>query len=172
MKGYAESIVFSAEQIADFHLASAIVAGLDEKQDDGDWVRCHELARAVSVALNAAHRDDHWAVVDGQFGGAEHSWLVWSGRGRIILDVYAVGEIPQVKLVDCGTLWRRSDYTPQGRRRDVRFAVFGKLKALSLEIAGTVRRLNRTEPAESPYEDAEGHPRDYDPETNTFRTLE
>jgi hypothetical protein len=187
VKGYAETVAFSREQIADYHLAAAIVAGLSEKQPDGDWVRCHELARAVACALNSRITEaewetaDRWRVVDGRFGGAEHSWLVWGGRGRTILDVYAVAELPQVKLVDCNTLWRRHNYEPGERRRDIRFAVFGQLRDAATKIAEGVRLLNDVDriPAgevkdPGPGElDGEGHPdRKYDPETNSFRNIE
>lgn len=77
--------------------ATALVERVPAKAR-GDWVRCHELTRAVGMILGLP-----W--VDGRFALVEHSWLVvpdGARRPRLLLDVYAVGALPQVQLCDEG----------------------------------------------------------------------
>lgn len=126
---YAAQIVFSEEQKADLALATKLIKMLPAKQPDGNWTRCHELVRAFEPLFK-----ERWHLVDGQYGGAEHSWLVWRGKGMIVLDLYAVGELPQVKLVDCGVLWRRNTYEPGARRRDIRKNVVEWLHGMLLDL--------------------------------------
>ncbi len=61
-------------------------------------LRCHEVARIVGQLFDLR-------VVDGNFGGVEHSWLllrdtfvVGGTTYRTILDPYAVGRLPLVQL--------------------------------------------------------------------------
>jgi hypothetical protein len=62
--------------------------------------RCHELARAVGQVLKLPHQD-------GYYGFVEHTWLWTEEREEYhpwslpnLLDVYSVGSLPQVRLVD------------------------------------------------------------------------
>lgn len=128
MKSYSEQIVFSAAQIQDWRTASQLVASLQVSRDNkGEWIRCHELARVVESLLPKKH----WKTVDGKCGHVDHSWLVWMGSGFVILDVYAVGEVPQVKLVDIAALAPAHGlYKPNARRRDIRNDVIAWLMAM------------------------------------------
>lgn len=73
-------------------IVEVIPDGIEELE--GIVIRCHELARVVSVCLEVP-------FVDGKYGCVEHSWLEWVDgmRCRTILDVYAVGIEPMVQLV-------------------------------------------------------------------------
>lgn len=103
VRGHAESKIFVAEEILLFRRAVALV----EVVPDLPKLRCHELTRAVGRVLGLEHEDGFYGFVD-------HSWL-WTRpldrtspmvlHTRIgfpnILDVYAVGSLPMVRLVDC-----------------------------------------------------------------------
>lgn len=112
MRGYSESEVFSEHEVRAHDAARRLVDGWPHARlvhPDGceHWVRCHELARAARRALGALLMPLAGVrVVDGKYGGVDHSWIEWhSSRGcRRVLDVYAVGQLPQVQLVDAGRL--------------------------------------------------------------------
>ena len=103
VRGYAESKVFTAEEVSLYRRAVALV----ELVPDMPKLRCHELARAVGRVLGLEHEDGFYGFVD-------HTWL-WTGpldctspmvkHTRVgfpnILDVYSVGSLPMVRLVDC-----------------------------------------------------------------------
>jgi hypothetical protein len=81
--------------------ATQLVDCIPETLWGGGPLRCHELARACGKFLNLP-------VADGRYGSVEHSWL-WTrpltpmqpGESPPnILDVYAVGRLPMVQLVD------------------------------------------------------------------------
>jgi hypothetical protein len=100
VKSYSEREIFSERELAILQRATALVARLD---DSRPALRCHELARAVGLILDLPH-------VDGHYGFVQHSWLWTKPPGEIItprvglpniLDVYAVGSLPMVRLVDC-----------------------------------------------------------------------
>ena len=97
MRGYAETEIFVQEELELFADATRMVALLGERLSLADQakVRCHELARAVGRVLELP-------VQDGKYGGAQHSWLVTAQRPdrSHILDVYVVGRLPMVQLVD------------------------------------------------------------------------
>lgn len=99
MRGYAELEVFSPQELEARDFAELFVSRAPAKLR-GEWVRCHELVRAVGELLELpAER-----VADGYCGLTEHSWLWMGKRERYkpppnILDVYAVGRLPQVQLV-------------------------------------------------------------------------
>jgi hypothetical protein len=97
MKSYSENKIFDPYETQLFHRATRLVRELP----DIETLRCHELTRAVGMHL-------HLSIEDGFYGFVDHSWL-WTYRpgrvlGRIgfpnILDVYCVGALPQVRLVD------------------------------------------------------------------------
>ncbi len=129
MRSYADLKIFSGEEKRWLARATELVAGLGDEFASHEKVRCHELARAVGRLLGLP-------VQDGHYGFVEHSWL-WTREPRRleadgdvelfgapnILDVYAVGQLPQVQLVAGGRTglphvgWA---YRPGERRRDVR----------------------------------------------------
>ncbi len=102
MRSYSETNIFGASDRKLLNLADALVVRLGDRPKT---VRCHELARAVGEVLKLPFQD-------GMYGFVEHTWL-WThplGDGadysdilRIgpnILDVYCVGRLPMVQLVD------------------------------------------------------------------------
>jgi hypothetical protein len=91
VKSYSERQVFPGWARYDLHIATGVVAALDDHERP-DWIRCHELARIVRPFLRA-----RWLVVDGKFGAADHSWLALESY---VLDVYSVARAPMVQLID------------------------------------------------------------------------
>jgi len=119
MKGYSETEIFSTIDQAYLQIAASAVQAIPDPQEGGGPWRCHEVARAVATIMG----HEKVTVVDGVFAGAQHSWLAWrcerSGDVRI-LDVYSVGRLPQVQLVD-PTWSRELGYVPNHLpRRDIR----------------------------------------------------
>lgn len=97
MRSWSERKVFATRARALRVAAERLVALVPEPVfGNAEW-RCHELARAIGSRLGLE-------VVDGTFGAVDHSWLEISDgcldRTTAILDVYAVGSLPQVRLVD------------------------------------------------------------------------
>lgn len=136
MISYSQISVFSVREVELLRRASAAVL----RFPDAPGLRCHEVARAAGRVLGLTVQDGHYGLI-------EHSWL-WtsgpegffgSGRYPNILDVYAVGSLPQVRLVDMG------HFLPENRayrfsrlgesREDVREDVVAEL----VRAAGTVR---------------------------------
>jgi len=107
MRSYAEMEIFSTKEWASWSLATHFVGKIPDEDSSG-MLRCHEIARALGKILNLD-------VQDGWFGMVEHSWL-WTSKpewveGKLypwhwpnILDVYAVGSLPQVQLIDCRSM--------------------------------------------------------------------
>ncbi len=95
MRSYSETHVFSARELKILQQATEIVAGFPGEPE----LRCHEVARAVGHLLGLE-------VQDGKYGIVEHSWLWLTPEPHTaILDVYCVGRLPQVQIVDlCGVL--------------------------------------------------------------------
>lgn len=123
MKSYAETVIAQWE-IDLFHKAEDIVRGLPFKDPMGRLVRCHEVARAVGRILGLP-------VQDGHFWTVEHSWL-WTEEPRgfmpNIIDVYSVGRLPVVQLVDSRDLRAYArDFRPGKRRKDIRWKVVGAM---------------------------------------------
>jgi hypothetical protein len=123
MKSYSETDVFTEFDKNELAIAIKIVGALPDPAPVGTrlfekdpwppgerhhW-RCHEVTRAVAHLIGG-----ELAVVDGQFAGAQHSWIAYrepESRAIRILDVYAVGRLPQVQLVDPS--WSRGlGYSP------------------------------------------------------------
>lgn len=126
MISYSEETVFARNEICALNAVSKLVGRLHNDVLHGDRVRCHELARAVARYVNerpravgAVENGIDLTVADGVCGGVQHSWLWtrepsaaelkwWRTRSSgwfhatrpRILDVYAVGKLPQVQLVD------------------------------------------------------------------------
>lgn len=127
MKSYSEQIVFSADQVKDWRTATAFIASLLVAKDSkGEWLRSHELARVVESLLPR----NHWRTVDGTCGYVDHSWLVWLKHGAVVLDVYAVGALPQCALIDVSMMAPAHGlYKPGSQRLDIRQDVIKWLKA-------------------------------------------
>jgi hypothetical protein len=101
MISYSEKEIFTKRDMLLLDLVKELVRSIPSFED----LRCHELARAVGKTLELQ-------VQDGYYGFVDHSWL-WTepfkkeGFWRLscprILDVYAVGSLPQVRLLDSST---------------------------------------------------------------------
>jgi hypothetical protein len=96
MKSYSELEMFPDRQLALLGHATWLIERVQAEPE----LRCHELARAVGRVLKLPHQDGFYAFVD-------HTWLWTEERAEYhpwllpnILDVYAVGSLPQVRLVD------------------------------------------------------------------------
>lgn len=99
MQGHSSHHIFKSSEISLWKRATELVEGLPEDL----YLRCHELTRAVALYLNSVR--PRLLVCDGKFGSASHSWLVVTTPGRhVILDVYSVGSLPMVQLIDAGSL--------------------------------------------------------------------
>lgn len=121
---------FSERQLLE--RATALVAKVADEAMESELIRCHELARAVGDVL-------HLPVVDGKFGSVEHSWLLTCRlpnkptggfvRRPSILDVYSVGRLPMVQLVDIAHwgLNMHRCYVSGEFRRDVKAEVVERL---------------------------------------------
>jgi hypothetical protein len=96
VRSWSEKKVFTAHARSLRAAAERIIGLIPEPVPGQPEWRCHELARSVG-------RRFRLEVVDGKFGGVDHSWLVIPegrlDRGAAILDVYAVGALPMVRLV-------------------------------------------------------------------------
>ena len=116
MRSYSETNVFSSKELDLLQKAIYLVA---EIPDMTPILRCHEVARIIGSLLNLQ-------VQDGHYGPVEHSWLwmkPWK-NGKYppnILDVYSVGSLPQVKLVNFSTILPDDNaYKPGPVRDDIR----------------------------------------------------
>lgn len=97
MISYSKSDIFKAKDLDLLHAATHLV----ELVPDIPGLRCHELARAIGKVLGLLHQDGYYGFVD-------HTWLWTRPVGRTlgrhgfphVLDVYCVGSMPQVRLVD------------------------------------------------------------------------
>jgi hypothetical protein len=118
MKGYSETHGFLPEEVALFEKAKRLVGAVEDDRETR--IRSHELARAVGQVLRLP-------VVDGVYGAVDHSWcLVERTHGPMlrttsVLDVYCVGRLPQVQLVDVvdAVLGHRGMYQERARREDI-----------------------------------------------------
>jgi hypothetical protein len=90
---YAERACFASAHLRLRARAEALVARVSSTW--GNELRCHELARALHLAVS----DERvLVVVDGKCGPVEHSWLRFSDG--VILDPYVPGRLPSVQIVD------------------------------------------------------------------------
>lgn len=122
MNGYSSNPgneIFTREELKLWREVTDVVQRLPENME----LRCHELVRAVHNYFIEAGRN--FEVVDGKFGLVDHSWLATPrGRNRhTILDVYAVGSVPMVQLIDAASLGVRDTrccaYVERARRSDI-----------------------------------------------------
>lgn len=128
--GYAQKEVFSAFELERLSLAAKLVDQLPAMVlGDEDWIRCHELTRAVGPLLGLP-----WC--DGHYGMVEHSWL-WTkplepfSPPPNIIDLYCPGRLPQVQLVHSSS-HLPYEYRRSSSRDDIRPTVVEYLtKALN-----------------------------------------
>ena len=138
MKSYSET-VFPKDEIALRDRAERMVEAIPEMKI---IIRCHELSRAVGRVLGLQNQDE-------RYGFVEHSWL-WTKpllKGRLdellrmdvpdILDVYSVGQLPMVRLVDARHVQLPHisfAYQPGEPRFDVDEALVRKLAKIMRKI--------------------------------------
>lgn len=139
MRSYSEDNIFTQGEIYLFRRATRLVDSIADRPDVR-LVRCHELARAVSQVIGLP-------IQDGMYGFVEHTWL-WTRElpkeyfeglslragdlcpGPNILDVYSVGSLPMVRLVDGGHAqlphigW---SYRPTRAREDINHEIVASL---------------------------------------------
>lgn len=107
--------------VAKIGSAKAFMAG------SRDYIRCHEVVR-IAHKLLLPHRQ--LVIVDGKFGGpsqarVDHSWLEFYTEHRegfkklCVLDVYCVGRLPMVQLLDSTGADQYTLYHPGPTRRDI-----------------------------------------------------
>lgn len=122
MRSYSETNVFSNEALNAFKAAERMVRALPDHPAGGEPWRCHEVARVIGDWTGLE-------VVDGHYGAVEHSWLTLED-GKTILDVYAVGSLPQVRLVHASPLLPHTAlYRPGVPRNDIRHEAILTLRA-------------------------------------------
>jgi len=131
MRNYSEYEIFHSKELEHLKKAQELIQLIPDEFMASDWkLRCHEVVRAVGVQLGLQ-------VVDGLYGCVDHSWLLTGFRGprSNILDVYAVGRLPQVQLIDMWYVGPRHDslYKPKDDRTDIDCAVVEQL----LQFFGT-----------------------------------
>lgn len=130
MISYSEREMFCANDVRLLNVAEHLVGKINE-QDFDEEVRCHELARAVGQVMELPHQDGHYLF-------AQHTWLWVSqiepeheerGEYPPILEVYAVGSLPQVQLLDTFPPLNRvgTVYKPGEARTDIRHDVVATL---------------------------------------------
>lgn len=139
MKGYG-LMVFSPYALALHAWAEEAVRNLPEPSHTPgkeSFLRCHEIARAFAHVMELPFEDGHYCAV-------EHSWLYVKhpkeAYAECILDVYAVGRLPMVQLVDVKTaslshykLYREGKKRTDIRERDVE-KVLAALSTKALEL--------------------------------------
>jgi len=141
MIGHAERSMFTNRERLLYRDAARLVEAMPADTAYGE-IRCHELARAVGAMLSLE-------VQDGYYGFVDHSWL-WTRpladchilTSRVgfpnILDVYAVGRMPMVMLLDAEHTclphvgWA---YRPDKLRDDIRWDVVERLIALMRKVS-------------------------------------
>ena len=113
MKSYSETNVFSDSDKSRLAEATDFVSLIPDPGEGEPELRCHEVTRVVKRLMGYSFIH----VVDGHIGAVQHSWLAYRDKGKLrILDVYCVGRLPQVMLLD--VFGRRSQYEPDHFLRD------------------------------------------------------
>jgi hypothetical protein len=119
MKSISELEIFSERECSLLRLAQLCVDAIDPLEEP-EPIRCHELSCAIGMILDLP-------VVHGKYGIHNHSWLVTKDlkpsdphSNVAILDVYSIGRLPQVQLVDAqGLLPHRQNFKPGPDRKDI-----------------------------------------------------
>jgi hypothetical protein len=119
MISYSAKSEFQPREQVLLELLTSLIPRIPEEL--GDPIRCHELVRAVSRLYQLP-----WA--DGHFRRTEHSWIYTRPLGpgkNYILDVYAVGRLPMVQLMDAH--YYRDLYVEGPERSDLDFESVSKI---------------------------------------------
>jgi hypothetical protein len=135
MRSYSETDVFPRPILELFTMAHFAVSGLPDCDAAHELLRCHEVARIIERRLRrqldkhgyliieekaAPPLKLHIEVVDGHYHHIEHSWLIVGLHApTYILDVYAVGRMPQVQLLT-PDLGHAALFRPGPWRTDIR----------------------------------------------------
>ena len=119
MKGYTEKVLFSEGAKVCLEMANKIIDYIDHEWNKDDQLRCHEVARICQEIIVREFPLIKVKVVDGLFGRIDHSWLVIARR--FLLDVYCIGQLPQVKLLhpDIFGIDLDDSYSERGERTDI-----------------------------------------------------
>jgi hypothetical protein len=123
MKSISEREYMSPEARHLLELAQMAVKMLPDAMDP-EGIRCHELARAVARQLQRGF------VVDGTYAHVDHSWIELPiSHDGYILDVYAVGRLPQVQLLQKHLLLQKQTLLYMGghARTDLRRRVLNAM---------------------------------------------
>ena len=121
MLGYSELEVFDPRIVAMWRTACRLIDRFPDRDEQGESLRCHEVARAVRQHLY--NMNAVISVVDGRFGLSDHSWLEFWKDGRVvaILDTYAIASLPVCQLVLADSMVGTfSMYEPGPERSDIR----------------------------------------------------
>jgi hypothetical protein len=121
MKTYAERVCFQPSHLRLLSRVEAYVALVSDSW--GNELRCHELARAVQLAVNGS--EHKLVVIDGHCGPIEHSWLCCSDG--VIVDAYTPGRLPAVQILD--PFVGERVYRPGPTRQDIRQEIVDRLVA-------------------------------------------
>ena len=132
MKGYSERCVFLPSVVRLHTFLCKVLERFDSTPysiGPDRELRCHELTRAVKRFMQHGDVPYHPVDVtlfDGKYSIVDHSWLEILSKNReglcslYVLDVYAVGQLPQVQLLDITfSLPHRANYRAQARRDDI-----------------------------------------------------
>lgn len=139
-----------------FRTAQEVVNSIPEGSSGHvvDPIRCHEVARAVYIALGGQiyrapygresakkhigirFHDGHYITsLEEKRCYCEHSWISFEGSWvRSILDPYAVGSLPQVQLRDSSAF--HNHYLSGYLRADVRWRAVGEMLKFYLDSIG------------------------------------
>lgn len=139
MKSYSERCVFLPSVIRLHRYLSKVIERLDcgthfqgQQLRSIRELRCHELTRAVQrfTEHGAVPYHPSMLLFDGKYASVNHSWLeiqaIGPGASLYILDVYAVGRLPQVQILDTTfQLPHRENYKVGERRDDIDMDIVG-----------------------------------------------
>lgn len=162
MKSYSERCVFPPALVRLHAFLSDVLERFDSSPyglESGNELRCHELTRAVKRFLqhgDVPYHPPNITLFDGKYSVVDHSWLElllqkgdpgkagtddpgFAGTSLYILDVYAVGQLPQVQLLDIAfSLPHRANYRAQARRDDIDMDV---VNLVSLDLMSIGRKI-------------------------------
>ena len=155
MKGYSEQCVFLPPVIQLYSFISKVLERFDSSPYDlgpGKELRCHELTRAVKRFLlreEIPYQPPNVMLFDGKYSIVDHSWLELLCKNEkglcslYILDVYAVGQLPQIQLLDLTfSLPHRTSYRAQSRRDDIDMEIVNRVYLDLMTIAQNAKNYH------------------------------
>ena len=133
MKSYSERCVFPPALVRLRAFLSDVLERFDSRPyglGPDRELRCHELTRAVKRFIrdgDVPYHPPNVTLFDGKYSVVDHSWLELLCKNEkgisslYILDVYTVGQLPQVQLLDAlaFSVPHRANYRAQARRDDI-----------------------------------------------------